>query len=298
MELSSCLFTGTDLEQCQLHPLGLGLAAVFTARAPDSKDINEDSCAVIGYGDGRGILVVADGAGGLPGGDQASSITVNALRASLSEGLENQLELRFAILNGIERANEAVQKLGIGAATTLAIAEIQDNKLRTYHVGDSQIMVIGPRGKVKLKTMSHSPVGYAMEAGYIDEQQAMMHEELHLVSNLIGFNSMHIEIGIPLELAPRDTVIVASDGLFDNLRNAEIAENCCSGDLLASSQNLILACRQRMTHFKEGEPSKPDDLTFIAFRRLGHSQKSKRTKSSTDNSDLNEGSVSQAAEPA
>jgi PPM family protein phosphatase len=175
--------------------------------------------------------------------------------------------LRTAILDGIEKANRDVLKLGVGAATTLAVAEIQGNRLRTYHVGDSQIMVIGHKGKIKLKTMSHSPVGYAIEAGLLEEQDAIMHEELHLVSNLIGYASMHIEIGTPMELSPRDTVIIASDGLFDNLRSEEIAATCRGGQLLSMSRELISACRARMIDAPDGEPSKPDDLTFIAFRR-------------------------------
>ncbi|MEN9834485.1 MAG: hypothetical protein RL011_678 [Pseudomonadota bacterium] len=267
MDLKSQVYTGTDCEEAQLHPLGLGLAAVFTQRAPDSTDINEDSCAIIPYSEGTGILVVADGAGGLPDGAQASQVTVKTLRTTLRAASKKNLELRTAILDGIEKANREVQKLGLGAATTLAIAEIQGKKLRTYHVGDSQIMVIGHTGRVKLKTMSHSPVGYGVEAGLIEEQDAIMHEELHLVSNLIGFDSMHIEIGTAIDLAPKDTVIIASDGLFDNLRSEEIADTCRGSQLLAISRKLVEACHARMNNAEDGEPSKPDDLTFIAYRR-------------------------------
>jgi serine/threonine protein phosphatase PrpC len=269
MEVSAQLYTSTDVDEAELHPLGIGLAAVFTARAPDGNDsdVNEDSCAIIPYTEGSGIMVVADGAGGLPSGAKASGITVQAMRAALRAGLKKQIDLRTAVLDGIERANREVLKLGVGAATTLAVAEVQGTKLRTYHVGDSQIMVIGHKGKVKLKTMSHSPVGYGVEAGLIEEQDAILHDELHLVSNLIGFPSMHIEIGTQVTLAPLDTIIVASDGLFDNLRSEEIADTCRSGQLLAISRKLVAACHSRMTNALEGEPSKPDDLTFIAFRR-------------------------------
>jgi serine/threonine protein phosphatase PrpC len=65
-----------------------------------------------------------------------------------------------------------------------------------------------------------------------------------------------------------DTVIVASDGLFDNLRTPEIVETCRKGQLLAISRTLADTCQERMTKAPApGEPSKPDDLTFIAFRR-------------------------------
>jgi serine/threonine protein phosphatase PrpC len=277
--LTPRLYTGTDLSEGELHPLGLGLAAVYTTRLPDGDDVNEDSCAIIPFDGNSGVLVVADGAGGQPSGEKASELAVQALRSAV-RGAAKRLTtdgsgprrgdpdlLRAAILDGIDKANRDVINLGIGAGTTLAVAEIRGRKIRTYHVGDSQVMVIGQRGRIKLQTMSHSPVGYAVEAGLVKEHDAIMHEERHLVSNLIGFPSMHIEVGPLLELSDKDTVLIASDGLFDNLHTKEIVETCRKGQLLAISRTLAETCHARMQVAKEGEPSKPDDLTFIAFRR-------------------------------
>ena len=264
---SARVFLGRDLTDGELHPLGLGLAAVFTARAPTKDSTNEDACAILPYDDTSGVLVVADGAGGLPAGEQASSIAIAALRSTIRAAVKQGSELRGAILDGIDKAHKDVLALGIGAGTTLAVAEVRDSKLRTYHVGDSQIMVVGQKGKVKLYTKSHSPVGYALEAGLITDNEALMHAERHLVSNLIGQPMMHIEVGPQLDLSPNDTVIVASDGLFDNLHTEEIVETCRKGSLLSIAGSLVEQCQARMTVPKDGEPSKPDDLTFVAYRR-------------------------------
>jgi serine/threonine protein phosphatase PrpC len=115
--------------------------------------------------------------------------------------------------------------------------------------------------------MSHSPVGYGVEAGLIDEDAAIHHEERHLVSNLLGFPTMHIEVGPPVTLAAKDTVVIASDGLYDNLTMEEIAEVCRKGQLLSVCEALKSTCHERMTAPRDGEPSKPDDLTLIGFRR-------------------------------
>ena len=48
-------------------------------------------------------------------------------------------------------------------------------------------------------------------------------------SNLVGDEENGIEIGPHLRLAPYDTVILGSDGLFDNLPIAEIVERARSG---------------------------------------------------------------------
>jgi serine/threonine protein phosphatase PrpC len=162
--------------------------------------------------------------------------------------------LRTAILNGIEQANRAVSELGVGAATTLAIVEISGGVARSYHVGDSMILAVGQRGRVKLQTVSHSPVGYAVEAGMLDEAEALHHEDRHLVSNFIGSAEMRIEIGPPLNLAERDTLLLASDGLFDNLYNDEIIERTRKGPLEQVVRSLAGECRQRMTEPRQGVP--------------------------------------------
>lgn len=261
------VYSGLDLTEGELHPLGPGLAAVFTTRSPKAQQSNEDSCAIIPYDEKSGILAVADGAGGLPSGGKASELAISALRSTVRGATRRGEPLRTAILDGIERANKEVLALGIGAATTLAVAEIHGTKMRPYHVGDSQIMVIGRMGKVKLYTKSHSPVGYGVEAGLIGEEDALLHKERHLVSNLVGFATMHIEVGPTVELSPNDTILIASDGLFDNLHTDEIVETCRKGQLLAISRLLAEHCHGRMREAQAGLPSKPDDLTFIAYRR-------------------------------
>src|SRR5690606_26158083 len=107
--------------------------------------------------------------------------------------------------------------LGVRSAATLALAELSSSGIRPYHVGDSMILILGGRGKVKLQTVSHSPVGYGVESGLLNEQEAMFHEDRHLVSNMIGCPEMRIEIGPWHCLAARDTLLIATDGLFDNL---------------------------------------------------------------------------------
>lgn len=257
-------YCSTDLDEPELHALGLGLAAVFTRRNPDANSVNEDACALVPYNEQAGLLIVADGAGGLPGGEQASAIVIAALRAKVHQAIRDGSDLRSAVLDGIDSAQQKILKLGIGAATTLAVAEINGQRLRTYHVGDTQIMLVGQKGKVKLSTKCHSPVGYAIEAGLLDRDAAMTHSSRHLVSNLVGNNAMSIEISMPIDIAPKDTVIIASDGLYDNLYEDEIIDFCRKGQLLQITRSLATACDQHMRG--ASAISKPDDLTIIAYR--------------------------------
>jgi PPM family protein phosphatase len=250
-------------------PVAGGEAVLFSARSPDKLTANEDAAAIIPITETSGVLVVADGLGGGRAGQEASSLAVNTIARIVRQSVvpEDLSTLRSAILDGIETANAAIQQLGVGAATTLAVVEIVDGEVRPYHVGDSMILVTGGLGKVKLLTVSHAPVAMAVESGLMDEQEAMHHEHRHLVSNVVGSVNMRIEIGARLELAPRDTLLLASDGLADNLHTEEIIAGVRKGGLVECVNQLTEAAHARMSEIIEGVPHKPDDLTVIAFRR-------------------------------
>jgi len=247
----------------------LGEVSVFSNGSPAKDSENDDSAAVIPV-EGLGIvLAVADGAGGHRAGALASEIAINQIYHAVHSAPADGVDLREAILNGIEKANQEVLALGSGAATTLAVVEIAGDVIRPYHVGDSFILVSGGKGKVKLHTIAHSPVGYAVEAGYLDENEALFHEERHLVSNLIGSTDMRIEVGSAISLDPRDTVLLGSDGLADNLLLEEMVEHVRKGDLAEVSSKLAEQALKRMISANGEQPSKPDDLTFVLFRPKG-----------------------------
>ena len=210
--------------------------AVFTQHAPDKSGPSEDAVTLLEHAAGTLVLAVADGAGGYAGGGAASALAVEALRQACAEGIDQPV--RTAILNGFENAHQVIKDNAMGAATTLAVVELNGANLRTYHVGDSGMLVCGQRGRIKLQSVSHSPTGYAVEAGMLDESAALHHEERHMVSNLLGLEPMSVEIGSPMTLATHDTVVLASDGLFDNLYIDEIVATVRKGGLTAACQVL------------------------------------------------------------
>jgi serine/threonine protein phosphatase PrpC len=185
----------------------------------------------------------------------------------VSNAVSADRELRDAILDGFERANREVTQLGVGAATTLAVAEVDDDHVRSYHAGDSEVVAVGQRGRLKLQTVSHSPVAYGVEAGLIHQDDAIDHVDRNIVSNMVGSPEMRIEIGSPLCLRPRDRLLVATDGVFDNLSFDELVEHIRKGPIDECCSKLTATCHARMTAPKPGEPSKPDDVSMILFSR-------------------------------
>lgn len=258
------------LDSQEPGPLGVdisqGSVAGTCIPAPGREGPNEDCAFAASYGPDAIVLAVADGAGGMPAGHRASATAMQALSDSLGESRRQSLLLRTAVLNGIEAAQQSVLELGNRSATTLTIVAVDQDNFRSYHVGDSAALIVGQRGKVKLETIPHSPTGFAVEAGFLDASEALFHEHRHLVSNFIGDSEMRIEVGKTQLLARKDTVLVATDGLFDNLRQQEIVEIMRSGPLSECAAQLAAMARQRMLEPRPEDPSKPDDLSLLLFR--------------------------------
>lgn len=260
-----CLYTGdSDSDRDSLHnPLGdIEVASVASSQKTGP---NEDSAAVIPVDNNALVLVVADGVGGLPGGRNASNTTVQAIRDAVRKADPDNL--RSAILDGIERANAKLLASPNSSATTIAVAEIRPGLVRSYHVGDSAIWLCGQRGKIKMQTTPHSPVGFAVEAGLLKETEALNHEHLHLISNVVGSTEMRIEMGPELPMSSRDTLLIASDGLLDNLMQHEIIRLIRKGPIGTAMDGITQLSLKRMHEPTAGRPSKHDDYTAILYRQ-------------------------------
>jgi PPM family protein phosphatase len=117
-------------------------------------------------------------------------------------------------------------------------------------------------------TVGHSPTELAVDAGWLEPAEALVHHERHLVTNALGLGRLRIETGPPVRLYPCDTVLVASDGLFDNLLPVEVIDIIRRSPVEASFGRLLDETRARMTGQVSVGNGKPDDLTAIAWRQL------------------------------
>ncbi len=245
-----------------------GQIAVVCHAKPEQGRLNEDSLAVFPLSGEQACLVVADGMGGGAQGEEASRIVVESIGKSLADAPGNAdfPTLRYAVLAGIEAANREVLAMGVGAGSTVVAAVVSPEQFAFLHAGDSLGMVVGQKGRIKTQTSAHSPVGYALEAGFVDAESAMFHPERHVVSNMVGMERLRIELGTSQRFNTKDTLVLGTDGLFDNLTTAEIVDLIRTGPLPSSAADLAELARRRMLEPSEGEPSKPDDMAFLLFR--------------------------------
>lgn len=212
------------------------------------------------------MVIVADGLGGHKGGATASKMAVSILGEAAKKwqltSVEERLPRREMVLAAFEKAHNDIKALGLGAGTTLTVAEVTPETVRFYNAGDSFGLLMGGMGTLKFKNVEHSPVGYCLEAGAITEQEVIGHPAAGVVLNALGIDPVRVEITQEMELARRDHILLASDGLTDNVLNSQICDDLRRGSLEEKMSKLVDGARLQMSK----EKGKPDDLTMVLVR--------------------------------
>ena len=263
---TGALYLGCHHQTPQTLDTPAGPVVVVSRRRP-GKDVNQDGALVFQHGKTL-VLAVADGMGGHADGEQASRLALASLSSAVVRALNEGQELRSGVLDGFDAGHDAVENLGNGAGTTLAVATIDHGLMRAIHAGDSAVFLLGQRGSLKERTVDHSPTGFALQAGSMDERQALGHAERHVVLSALGHEGLRIDVGPERPMATRDTLLLASDGLTDNLTTSEIIELARKGPLVEVAERLLERAEERMAGGDPDVTGKPDDLTLILFRRI------------------------------
>lgn len=254
------------VERCVFE---LGEVVFYIAPSSDrpSDADNQDSLGVIELPDKSLVFAIADGAGAHRGGAEASRIAIDTLVQHL-ENSTDDIPWKAVIMDSIDQANLRIKDLGVGAATTFIVGHMNESGVRVFQIGDSGALIFGQRGKLKFQTLAHSPTGYAVEAGMIDEETALKHEDRNIISNFLGSPEMHMQIEHRVPFAAKDTLIMASDGLFDNLRTEEVIDLARKGSTIDVLEKMVHMTKERMyTDEQSADPSKADDLSIVLFRR-------------------------------
>jgi PPM family protein phosphatase len=175
---------------------------------------NEDSIAVIGRpGDhGRGALfVVADGLGGMPGGEDASRHVVAALEilfdtqaAPTKTWLEHAFHAANESLYVLNQRKAAADAM----ATTLSACHFLGDHVSIGHVGDCRVYRLSD-GVLQRLTTDHAT-----------SRQAL--------TRVMGLRST-VDVDIHRHaLRPKDTYLICSDGLHSEVDDAGIARALAS----------------------------------------------------------------------
>lgn len=182
----------------------------------------------------NGILaLVADGMGGLEGGEEASWITASTfLEYFTNRTLEDDILVSQALVLMVQMANANVlshiRKKGGGmSGSTVVATVIKDRKLHFVSVGDSRIYLVRNGGLLQLNRehiyARQLDIAAASE-GESSLHSTLMNRERKSLTNYIGMDRIEeIDYNLnPIDLISDDRILLMSDGVFGTISEAEI----------------------------------------------------------------------------
>lgn len=247
------------------HLVWPSLEVSYLSKSCIEGKLNEDAMGLVNIDDNHFILAIADGVGGHAYGYKAANAAIESVVQEF-EGVSSCDDLSPTILRAFDRANKEVLDIGAGSGTTLLVVEVTERCLRSYHAGDSGMMVVGGKGKLKHFTIGHSSFELGMEAGLVDGLDPQEYHLRNELTNMVGSKDMRIEVGPKISLRPRDLVIMASDGLLDNLDVDDFLKSTPERDPQLLMDLLYQKAVRQMEGEDESRYSKPDDLSIIVFK--------------------------------
>ncbi len=175
------------------------------------------------------LLMVADGVGGHPGGEAASTFAVKSVvdyllevvpwffitsRTATTTTTEDLMHL-VEKTNAAVRAAQETQPQHPTMATTLTLACVVWPRLFVAHVGDSRCYLFR-RARLRQITDDHTLAEELKARGDLDPEVADASPLTHVVTQVIGGDTDSVAPEVhEVLLAPRDTLILCTDGLTD-----------------------------------------------------------------------------------
>ncbi|MEE1043428.1 MAG: Stp1/IreP family PP2C-type Ser/Thr phosphatase [Clostridia bacterium] len=165
--------------------------------------------------------VVADGMGGHNGGETASTMAVEEIKKSMSQGVG----LKESVINAnavvYRKALEDDKLLGMG--TTVVLCEVVGELVNIAHVGDSRAYLYKDH-RLKQITKDHSIVQQLIDSGTITEEQAKYHPQRNLITRAVGTERNILVDYNTVEFGGKDCILICSDGLSSYVDESEILQ--------------------------------------------------------------------------
>ncbi len=216
----------------------------FCAGATDVgpvRERNEDAYWISGQ---SSVLVVADGLGGLPAGDVASAVAVEAVEDffdSNPAGDGRELLLDAAALAQQRVLDAGAERSALrGMATTIVIARIETGAVSILHVGDSRA-ALWRGGAFVHTTYDHNGVGDLVRAGAISAEEARHYPGRNLVREVLGLGDGYEPEFQQWAIERGDILLLCTDGISEAMDDAAVARILASAPSAAAAAATLVA---------------------------------------------------------
>ena len=183
---------------------------------------NQDRYLVRELPDGQVLAAVADGMGGMAGGEVAASMAVDLLAGAVGNPPGNHRvlgELFASICRRIYARAQAEPALE-GMGTTLTAALAGPGRVDWAHVGDSRLYR-WHSGRLTQITRDDTAVAFMVEEGMIGGEEAARHPARHMLFDCVGCGDCDPHTG-SFQPEPGEFLLLTSDGLHDKVAPNEM----------------------------------------------------------------------------
>lgn len=225
---------------------------------------NEDACFVLLPDK---VYVVADGVGGGNAGEIASRTAVSEIANYIMKhpiaGIHDKYEIVDYLQKCLDEANRKIFVMAntyeenSGMATTVIIVYAYDGKIFITNVGDSRVYLLRS-GHLMQLTEDHTYVNTLVKAGLLSREEAELDTRKNVITKALGAENIVEPDFFQVEAKEDDIYIICTDGLYDEVGDAEIIEVLSSGASMTDvSAELINRANRNGGH---------DNITVISLK--------------------------------
>ena len=198
------------------------------------EDLLEQSYRMSGY-----AMLVADGMGGMAGGEVASRLALSKLVELIVDtsdwilGLQRQQDMvtvmermtqRFLQIDEILRKEADHDQTLQGMGTTLTVAGALGNNLIIGHVGDSRAYLLRD-DNLKQLTTDHTLAQALIDAGVANRDDPASRSMRHVLTAAVGSLGEQVDPQVQrFKLVPGDKLLLCTDGLTEMVEDATISQ--------------------------------------------------------------------------
>ncbi len=217
--------------------------------------------------DDRSVFIVADGMGGMPAGELASSMAARVfLEYMLRIQPDSFLEEEY-LTKAVQAANVAIrsfveenrEKEGMGTTLTAAILNGSDGKF--VHIGDSRIYLFRENSLSQL-TSDHTLVAELVAKNVLAPLEAEHYPLRHVLSMAVGTRECMVPDIRGFSVQRNDWLILTTDGLAKSVSDNVLEK------LMIDNSTLDAEGMGRAIMNKTTESELQDDVSIIVIKVL------------------------------
>jgi protein phosphatase len=192
------------------------------------------------------LLLLADGMGGHLNGEIAAALSLQVMGAMFRERATPAVADPPALLNDMVLAAHqsllgyrARHRLPETPRTTIVACLVQQGGAWWAHCGDSRLYWLRG-GRILARTVDHSHIERLVALGRVSPFERGTHPDRNKLYNCVGAPTLpQVDHAAPVRLQSGDQLLLCSDGLWNNMREHEVAYRLSAGQLERAVPELV-----------------------------------------------------------